>query len=62
MAPVRNARVLFNQVPKGYPVPGETTVYDDSQTINLDTVPLKGGVLFKTLLLSIDPFLRASGC
>ncbi|KIY51560.1 alcohol dehydrogenase [Fistulina hepatica ATCC 64428] len=58
MAPVRNARVLFNQAPKGYPVPGETTVYDESQTIDLNTVPLNGGVLFKTLLLSIDPFLR----
>ncbi|KAH9922761.1 NAD(P)-binding protein [Fomitopsis serialis] len=46
MAPVRNAR------------PGKTTVYDDSQTIDLDTIPLSGGFLIKTLALSIDPFMR----
>ena len=36
-------------------MPGKTTVYDDSQTIDLDTVPLNGGFLVKTLVLSIDP-------
>ncbi|KAJ7274866.1 hypothetical protein C8J57DRAFT_1505610 [Mycena rebaudengoi] len=41
-----------------YPVPGQTTVYDDTQTIDLETVPLNGGLLVKTLVLSIDPFLR----
>jgi len=39
-------------------VPGKTTVYDASQSIDLDTVPLDGGVLVKTLVLSIDPYLR----
>ena len=42
----------------GYPIPGQTTVYDDSETIDLDNVPLNGGVLVKTLALSIDPYLR----
>ena len=42
----------------GYPEPGKTTVYDESQTIDLDTVPLDGGFLVKTLVLSIDPYLR----
>lgn len=42
----------------GYPVPGQTTVYDKSQTIDLDTVLLDGGVLVKTLYLSVDPYLR----
>jgi len=33
-------------------------VYDDSQTIDIDNVPLHGGILLKTLVLSIDPYLR----
>ena len=33
-------------------------VYDGSDTINLDTVSLDGGFLVKTLVLSIDPYLR----
>ncbi|KAF7341122.1 NAD(P)-binding protein [Mycena venus] len=58
MAPIQNARVLFNSVPKGYPIPGETTLYDTTQTIDLDTVPLNGGFLVKTLMLSVDPYFR----
>ena len=60
MAPVRNGRVLFNSIPApgSYPVPGKTVVYDDSQTIDLDNVPLNGGFLVKTLTLSIDPYMR----
>ncbi|KAH9832053.1 NAD(P)-binding protein [Rhodofomes roseus] len=58
MAPARNARVLFNEIPSGYPIPGKTTVYDDSQTIDIDGVPLNGGFLIKVLILSIDPYLR----
>ena len=42
----------------GYPEPGKTTVYDESQMIDLDNVPLNGGFLIKTLVLSIDPYLR----
>ncbi|RDB14718.1 NADP-dependent oxidoreductase RED1 [Hypsizygus marmoreus] len=58
MAPVRNARVVFNSVPTGYPEPGKTVVYDDSKTIDIENVPLNGGLLIKTLVLSIDPYLR----
>jgi hypothetical protein len=46
------------KVPTGYPVPGRTTVYDVSQNIDLNTAPLNGGFLLKTLALSIDPFMR----
>ena len=46
------------QCDTGYPVPGKTVVYDDSQTIDLDNAPLDGGVLIKILVLSIDPYLR----
>ena len=39
-------------------MPGETIVYDDSETIDLENVPLNGGFLLKTLELSIDPYMR----
>ncbi|PPQ87895.1 hypothetical protein CVT25_001237 [Psilocybe cyanescens] len=58
MAPVTNGRIIFNSIPEGFPVPGETTVYDTSDTIDIDTVTLDGGYLIKTLELSIDPYMR----
>ncbi|KAL0960207.1 hypothetical protein HGRIS_011840 [Hohenbuehelia grisea] len=58
MSPLKNGRHLFNEVPEGYPVPGKTTVYDETQTIDLDNVPLNGGILIKVLVLSIDPYMR----
>lgn len=42
----------------GYPVPGKTLVYDESQTIDLENEPLNGGILVKVVVLSIDPYLR----
>jgi len=58
MPSVPNGRLLFNEIPTGYPEPGKTTIYDVSQTIDLDNAPLEGGVLLKLLVLSIDPYLR----
>ena len=58
MAPTQNGRLLFNKVPKDFPIPGETTVYDNSESIDLDNVPLNGGILIKTLYLSVDPYFR----
>ncbi|KZP05193.1 alcohol dehydrogenase [Athelia psychrophila] len=58
MAPVQNARLIYSQHPTTYPVPGQTFVYDDSPTIDLNTVPLHGGILVKTIVLSSDPYLR----
>ncbi|KAJ6524344.1 hypothetical protein B0H19DRAFT_1085332 [Mycena capillaripes] len=58
MAPIQNARVLFNSVPEDYPVPGKTTVYDTTESIDLETVPLNGGFLVKTLVLSVDLYSR----
>ncbi|KAJ7715386.1 hypothetical protein B0H16DRAFT_1435019 [Mycena metata] len=58
MAPIQNARVLFNSVPEKFPMPGGTTVYDTTQTIDLKTVPLDGGFLIKTLILSVDQYFR----
>lgn len=38
---------------------GEHLVYEaDVETIDLDNVPLNGGVLVKTLYLSVDPYMR----
>ncbi|KAJ7714525.1 NAD-P-binding protein [Mycena maculata] len=65
MAPVTNGRVLFNSIPKGkqlflynYPIPGKTTVYDPTGTIDVETHPLNGGFLVKTLVVSVDPGMR----
>ncbi|PIL28118.1 hypothetical protein GSI_09769 [Ganoderma sinense ZZ0214-1] len=58
MPSVRNARVIFNEIPTDYPLPGKHVVYDTSKTIDLENVPLDGGVLVKILVLSIDPYLR----
>ena len=57
MAPTQNGRLIFNEIPKDFPIPGKTTVYK-TETIDLDTVALNGGLLVKTLYLSIDPYLR----
>ena len=37
-------------------------VYDDSQSINPDTVTLDGRFLVKVLELSIDPYMRGHMC
>lgn len=59
MAPVTNARVIFNQIPDGYPKLGETLLVDRSQTIDLENATLPdGSVLVKILNISIDPYLR----
>ncbi|KAK7060431.1 hypothetical protein VNI00_001196 [Paramarasmius palmivorus] len=59
MAPIPNSRVLFNEIPSGYPEPGKTTIYDDSRTIDLETVVVPpGSVLLKTIVLSNDPYIR----
>ncbi|KAG9084312.1 hypothetical protein FRC07_013673, partial [Ceratobasidium sp. 392] len=57
MAPTSNACAVFNEVPNGYPVVGKTIV-TKAETIDLDTIPLNGGTLVKTLYLSLDPYLR----
>ena len=44
--------------PSGYPEPGKTTVYDTTETIDLQAVILNGGILIKILELSIDPYMR----
>ena len=40
-------------------MPGQTTTLDASQTIDLDNVPLNGGVLVRALVLSLEPYILA---
>ncbi|KAH7912767.1 alcohol dehydrogenase [Hygrophoropsis aurantiaca] len=58
MAPITNGQHIFNEIPSGYPIPGKTTIYDATETIELDSTPLNGGVLLKILVLSVDPYIR----
>lgn len=58
MAPIANPQILYKSIPQGYPVPGKDLVYDTSETIDLDTVPLNGGFLSKTIVISPEPWLR----
>ncbi|VDB88826.1 unnamed protein product [Peniophora sp. CBMAI 1063] len=59
MTPIRNARYILTGIPQDYPEEGKHMRYDDSQTIELDNEPLNGGVLIKTLVVSLDPYLRS---
>ncbi|KAH8818706.1 alcohol dehydrogenase [Flagelloscypha sp. PMI_526] len=58
MSSTVNGKVIFNSIPQGYPEPGKTTIYDDRETIDLDNVSLDGGILIKTLAVSVDPYFR----
>ncbi|KAF5360013.1 hypothetical protein D9758_007599 [Tetrapyrgos nigripes] len=54
-----NPRVIYAKSPgDGAPIPGEHLVSDTSRTIDLDSVPLNGGFLTKTLVLSPEPYMR----
>ncbi|KAG6864893.1 hypothetical protein C0991_006508 [Blastosporella zonata] len=55
-----NPRVVFAERPVyGHlPVVGKHIVFDTSRTIDLDNVPLNGGFLSKTLILSPEPSMR----
>ncbi|KAF7324120.1 Zinc-type alcohol dehydrogenase-like protein PB24D3.08c [Mycena kentingensis (nom. inval.)] len=58
MPPTPNARVIYASLPANYPVAGETMVHDTTAEIDLENAPLNGGFLLKTLVLSIDPYMR----
>ncbi|KAB5590233.1 hypothetical protein CTheo_6336 [Ceratobasidium theobromae] len=57
MAPTTNTSVILNSIPSGHLIPNETLICKKS-TIDLKNVSLSGGILIKTLYLSIDPYLR----
>ncbi|CAE6436173.1 unnamed protein product [Rhizoctonia solani] len=56
MAPITNGSATFNEVP-GRTVTENTITYGKN-LIDIDSVALDGGVLAKTLYLSIDPHMR----
>jgi NADPH-dependent curcumin reductase CurA len=58
MVAVTNTRAMFNRVPVGHFDPKEYIEIDTSEQIDTNTVPLNGGVLLKTLTLSIDPYQK----
>lgn len=48
-----------SQMPRtGYPDPEKVFKVDRSQTFNVDSEQLNGGIAVKVLVLSIDPYLR----
>ena len=57
MPSVTNGRLLYIAHPTEFQVPGIHTEYVEEQ-IDLDNVPLNGGVLIKSLALSSDPYVR----
>ena len=57
MPVVKNGTVYYVQQPADMIVPGETVKYVEEE-IDLDNVPLNGGVLLKTVALSSDPYMR----
>ncbi|CAF1217417.1 unnamed protein product [Rotaria sp. Silwood1] len=58
MAPIRNAAVIFAEVPTGYPEADKHLKYVTDRTIDIDTVDTQGGVVTKNLIISIDPYMR----
>ncbi|BGP36551.1 hypothetical protein JCM10449v2_000452 [Rhodotorula kratochvilovae] len=54
---VQIEQVVFNSIPKGKPVPGET-LKKVTKELDLDAPLQDGEVLLKTLTLSLDPYLR----
>ncbi|CAE6484918.1 unnamed protein product [Rhizoctonia solani] len=56
MAPTANGSANFNEIPERHV--NDNTVAYGSSSIDLENVPLNGGILVKTLYLSIDPHMR----
>ncbi|KAG8943939.1 hypothetical protein FRC00_010886, partial [Tulasnella sp. 408] len=54
----QNSSVIFSCRPNEFPIPGQHLVVQKDATINLDSGPLNGGLLVKTIALSIDPYYR----
>ncbi|TVY14160.1 NADP-dependent oxidoreductase RED1 [Lachnellula arida] len=54
---VQNKGVIFKQVPKGTPVPGQDLVVE-AREFDLDQAPPSGGITTKNLYASFDPYQR----
>ncbi|KAM0756381.1 NAD(P)-binding protein [Meredithblackwellia eburnea MCA 4105] len=53
----RNQTLIFEEIPTGFPIPGQTTKLVEN-SIDLDKPLQDGQVLTKTVVLSLDPYLR----
>lgn len=53
-----NPRIIFNEIPHGLPNPKTSLIVDNTLSIDLDNVPLQGGILVKALAFSLDPYMR----
>jgi NADPH-dependent curcumin reductase CurA len=58
MVAASQRQMIFNEIPTGYPEPGKTTKTVFGGEVDLDA-SLNGGILIKTLFLSIDPDMRS---
>ncbi|KAJ3531498.1 hypothetical protein NMY22_g8125 [Coprinellus aureogranulatus] len=59
MAPIPNPKLVLNSVPDGFPEPEKDIVFDETESIDLENDDLpEGGVIVKTLYLSVDPYMR----
>ena len=58
MPSIRNAAVIFNEIPSHDLVPDRHIKYVTDRTIDLDTVQHEGGIITKNLVISIDPYMR----
>jgi NADPH-dependent curcumin reductase CurA len=58
MAPIRNAAVIFAQIPSTDLEAGKHIKYVQDRTIDLNTVNTQGGIVTKNLVISIDPYMR----
>ncbi|BGP04945.1 NADP-dependent oxidoreductase RED1 [Rhodotorula toruloides] len=54
---VQNASLVYARPPTGAPVPGETLIRRVDE-IDIDNVPLEGGILVQNKALSLDPYMR----
>lgn len=54
---VLNTQLIMCAAPVNLPIPGETLKKAETE-IDIDTVSLDGGILMKTLALSLDPAQR----
>ncbi|KAG9082645.1 hypothetical protein FRC07_014149 [Ceratobasidium sp. 392] len=59
MAPINNASAIFNEVPHATLEADKEYITTRIDQIDLEAVKLNGGILIKTLYLSVEPYLRS---
>jgi len=54
---VQNKTIIYKQIPKGYPVPGQDLVVETTE-FDLEQTPPEGGITTKNIYASFDPYQR----